>query len=105
MAVMCPFLGAATISGTVRDPSGAVVSGAAVGISGNGQTPIVLTSDARGTFASADLPAGTYAVKVRRDGFEELSKAIDLGTTSAVIELKLSLLARRQEVTVVGPCS
>lgn len=100
---LCPFLSAAIISGTVKDPSGALVPAATVEISGNGQAPAVLTSDSHGAFASADLPPGAYQIRVRREGFEELRQAIQLGSTSAVLVLKLQALTRtRQEINVSG---
>lgn len=100
--LLCPLLGAATISGTVTDPSGALVAGATIEISQTGQSAVVLTSDAHGSFVSADLPPGTYQIKARHEGFEEATKSIDFGTTPVAVELKLTVLTRRQEVTVTG---
>ena len=55
------WLYADTISGTVVDPSGAVIVGARVEITGgNLSQPLVLSSDARGRFVSADLKPGSY---------------------------------------------
>jgi hypothetical protein len=72
-------LAAQTISGTVVDPSGAVIAGARIEITGGELTqPIVLSSDARGRFSSADLKPGNYSLRATREGFEPLVKTIDL---------------------------
>ncbi|HLH03330.1 MAG TPA: carboxypeptidase regulatory-like domain-containing protein [Bryobacteraceae bacterium] len=98
-------LPAATISGTVKDSSGAVVPGATVEISVSGQAPIQLTTDSKGSFASADLPAGAYRVTIRAKGFEQLTKAVELGSSAVVLELELAVAGAREEVTVGGKVS
>src|SRR5580658_1976063 len=66
-------LRADTISGTVQDPSGAVIASAQIEITGGDlQQPVVLSSDGLGRFASADLKPGAYSLRVIRDGFEPL---------------------------------
>ena len=66
---------AETISGTVQDPSGAVIAGARIEITGGDLTqPLVLASDGLGKFASPDLKPGTYSLRVTREGFEPLIK-------------------------------
>jgi hypothetical protein len=59
-----------------------------------------LTADAKGSFASADLPPGMYQIKVHSKGFEELSKSIELGSTALVLELRLTVAGAREEVSV-----
>jgi hypothetical protein len=59
-----------------------------------------LTSDAKGEFASVDLPTGTYEIKVRAKGFEELSKSVALGATPIALQLQLAVTGAREEVTV-----
>src|ERR1700690_3444093 len=66
-------LRADTISGTVKDSSGAVVPGAHIEITGgNLPQPLVLTSDDAGKFTAPNLPPGKYSVRVTKDGFDEL---------------------------------
>src|SRR5580704_4427212 len=68
-----------TISGTVQDPSGAVIAGARVEITGGILTqPVVITSDGLGKFVSPELNPGSYSIRVTRDGFEPLTKTLDL---------------------------
>jgi hypothetical protein len=61
------------ISGTVQDPSGAVVAGATVQIT-NQDTKVVertLKTGTDGTFIAPLLPVGTYTVSVRSAGFSD----------------------------------
>ena len=64
--------GTGTITGTVMDPSGAVVSGAAVEAK-NTQTGIVYpgVSTDTGNYTVAQLPPGTYEVSVTFSGFKK----------------------------------
>ncbi|HEY6182044.1 MAG TPA: TonB-dependent receptor [Terriglobales bacterium] len=60
-----------SISGTVSDQAGAVISGAQVTVvnAGTGLTRTTTTSDS-GTFNLTELPAGMYEVAVSKDGFK-----------------------------------
>ena len=88
----------ATVSGTVQDPSGAVVSGARIEITGgNLAQAIVLSSDALGKFVSPDLQPGKYVLKVTHDGFAPLEQTIDLQTSN---ELQLSLAIARVQTNI-----
>jgi hypothetical protein len=90
------WLHASTVSGTVQDPSGAVVRGARIEITGSVLAqPIVLSSDALGKFVSPDLPAGTYTLRVAQDGFEPLVRVLDLHQS---VELQLALTVAKQKV-------
>jgi hypothetical protein len=104
VSVMCLALAlrlrADTISGTVKDPSGAVVAEARVEISGGNLTQaIVLTSDETGKFAAPNLNPGTYSVRVAKDGFDDLVKAVELKGT-AELALSLTIAAQKTSVNV-----
>ncbi|MGB7845267.1 MAG: M1 family aminopeptidase [Candidatus Acidiferrum sp.] len=91
-------LRAETISGTIQDPSGAVVVGARIEITGGDLLqPLVLASDSSGKFVSPQLKLGEYSVRVMQDGFESLVKAVDL---QASVELKLVLAIAEERVSV-----
>jgi len=96
MAPAC--LHAATISGTVKDPSGAVIPEARIEIAGGdlAQTMVVI-SDGVGKFASAELKPGKYALRVSKDGFESLDQTVDLRGSA---ELQLTLAIARQQVGI-----
>jgi hypothetical protein len=94
-------LRADTISGTILDPSGAVIAGARIEITGGDLVqPVVLSSDGLGKFASPDLKLGTYSVRVVREGFEPLIKAVDL---HGAVQLQLTLAIAEQQVTISVP--
>ncbi|HTW24607.1 MAG TPA: carboxypeptidase regulatory-like domain-containing protein, partial [Candidatus Baltobacteraceae bacterium] len=98
-------LRADTISGTVKDPSGAAVAGARVEISGgNLKQPVVLTSDNTGKFTAPDLAAGQYSVRVTKDGFAELVTPVDLHG-AATLALGLTIAEEQTRVTVSGRIS
>src|SRR5215831_10661493 len=95
-------LHADTVSGTVKDPSGAVIPGARIEITGGDLTQtLVLSSDAVGKFSSPDLKPGTYSLRVTREGFEPLVKTVELRGAMQV-ELKLAIAQQRVEITVPG---
>src|SRR5262249_34557668 len=61
------------ITGTVEDPTGAVVANADVRIMNQdtGQVARTIKTDATGSFNVPLLPAGTYTVSVNSPGFKE----------------------------------
>ena len=101
-ALLCIVLAsnvrADTISGTVKDPSGAVVAGARVEISGGSLTQsIVLVSDESGKFVAPNLNPGKYSVRVAKDGFDSLVTTVDL---KGAVDLPLSLTISAQQSSV-----
>jgi len=95
------LLRAQTISGTVLDPSGAVVAGARIEITGGDLTqPVVLASDDVGRFFSPDLKPGTYSLRIEREGFEPLVKTVDL---RGAVQLQLTLTIAKQVENVSVP--
>lgn len=67
----------ATLSGTVTDPTGAVVPAASITIHNNDTNTDVrtLTTDSSGNFAATNLPAGTYTVTIKSTGFRTYSSS------------------------------
>jgi hypothetical protein len=77
------------ITGTVTDPSGAVISAAIVTITNQdtGVTERATTTGSQGTFSAALLPAGTYRVEVTAAGFSKTTApgvAVRVSETSFV---------------------
>ena len=96
------WLYAETVSGTVVDPSGAVIVGARIEITGGDLTqPVVLSSDGRGKFVSPDLKPGSYSLNVTREGFEPLKKTVNLHG-AVELELTLGVAKQHEEVSVSG---
>jgi peptidase M1-like protein/carboxypeptidase family protein len=95
------WLHATSISGTIKDPSGAVIPGAKIEIAGGDLLqPISLSSDGLGRFVSPDLKAGKYVLRVARDGFETQTETIDLREP---VDLQLTLAIARARVSVSVP--
>jgi Carboxypeptidase regulatory-like domain len=92
-----------TISGTIRDPTGAVIPGAVVTIR-NVETGIrqTTTSNQDGFYSLPSLPIGDYDIAVRHVGFTALrQRGLVLRVGSALrLDVKLKLGARKEMVTV-----
>lgn len=88
------------VSGTVSDPSGAKVRGAAVQIEGTA-IERKLSTDSTGHF-SLNLPAGTYHVKVEALGFRnfETDVTVTQHANHALINAKLQIATKIEEITV-----
>ncbi len=101
LCVIVPaLLHAATITGTVKDPSGAVIPGARVEITGEALSqPVVLVTDGVGKFSSSDLKPGKYEVRVSRDGFEPQVRSIELRDTTD-LQIGLAIASDINIITV-----
>src|ERR1700734_504174 len=109
-----PTLGA--ITGTVSDPSGAVVSDAtvkAVNLATNLQ--VVARTKTNGAFEIPDLPVGTYRVTVTKDGFKTethteilvsgsrtttVDTTLVVGSTGATVEVNAVPLMNQTDTTI-----
>ncbi len=89
------------ISGTVTDPTGAALSGAAVKVT-NEDTGLVreLTAGTNGDFAFQDLPLGKYTVTVTQAGFQTVRVANVIVAVGAVTALPVKLEIARQATSV-----
>jgi len=92
------------VQGTVHDPSGAVVPGALVDISGSSLigTKEVIT-DKAGFYRFVNLPPGSYSIIVKASGFDAVklpSVAIEVGRFPNVdINMKVGSTATTVEVS------
>jgi Carboxypeptidase regulatory-like domain len=93
----------ASISGTVTDPSGAIVAGATVTAT-NVDTGVATTqpTNASGYYSFQSLPLGTYTIDVSQTGFKEYAQTgLVLDVNSAlVIDVKLQVGAASEKVEV-----
>ena len=94
-----------TVSGTVKDPSGAVVSGATVAIenavSGYSRT---VTTDKEGHFRFFNLPFNPYRVTVHSARFSDAVQDIDISSgIPALVPFTLSVAGASTSVTVTAP--
>ncbi|MGA7295100.1 MAG: TonB-dependent receptor [Terriglobales bacterium] len=94
-----------TITGTVTDPSGAVIPHAAVTIVNTG-TAIqrTLQADSNGGFVASAVPFGNYIVSATAEGFKESkSRTIELNVGATVnVNLSLSLASSQESIEVTG---
>jgi photosystem II stability/assembly factor-like uncharacterized protein len=75
------------LAGTVKNSSGAAISGAAVKISGGSiATSVSLTTSSTGAYATNFIPVGTYTITVSATGFTSQSKTatVNTGQTTTV---------------------
>src|SRR5713226_8097747 len=93
----------ATIIGTVRDVSGAVLQGAVITVK-HLETGLTRTdeADSSGNFTIPSLPVGPYEVTAEKMGFRrEVRRGIDLAVAQeAVVNLSLQVGSLEQQVTV-----
>jgi hypothetical protein len=98
----------ATVLGTVKDTSGAVVPGVKVDVKnlGTGITQSVIT-DQQGRYRVADLAVGRYDVQAAMSGFQTAVRSgitLAVGTQS-IVDFELLVGQQQQVVTVEGEVS
>ncbi|MCU1284034.1 MAG: TonB-dependent receptor, plug [Acidobacteriales bacterium] len=96
------------IQGTVKDPQGAVISGAKVTITGSALIGTkTATTDSAGTYRFTQLPPGTYQIDVTATGFgnNKLSGVkLEVGALPIInIGMKLGTESTTVEVSSEGP--
>jgi hypothetical protein len=93
------------VSGTVKDPGGAVIPGAKVTLSGPALVrPLEATSDKEGSYTFPKVPAGIYTVTVGQTGFKTVKSEdvnVVLGQTSRV-DVALAAGAVTESVTITA---
>ena len=117
MCTLVMFLSAATlqaqidrasISGTVTDPSGAVVPGATVVVTNTGTSEgVTLTTGTDGSYTASLLHVGIYSVEATAHGFEKTLQSriqLDLNQVARVdLQLKVGAAGEVTEVTGEAP--
>jgi hypothetical protein len=89
------------LSGTVVDPSGAVIAGATVQVrSADGAIQRTAQSGTNGVFILSGLAAGSYRLVVSNPGFETKEIAVSLGATEAPAPLRISLAVSAVSTTI-----
>jgi hypothetical protein len=97
-----------TITGTVTDKSGAVVSAAAVRVT-NVETDVTreATTDADGTFSVPLLPPGRYRVQVQKEGFRPIVRdnlTLEVNQVARLdFALELGAVTESVQVTSAAP--
>jgi hypothetical protein len=94
----------ATLEGTVVDPQNAAMPGVSVTIR-NDATGVerAVVTDASGKYVAASLAPAIYTVVAHLDGFQDLTRHIELGVAQTVsLNMQLSVGAIAENLTVVG---
>jgi iron complex outermembrane receptor protein/vitamin B12 transporter len=96
--------GGASISGTVVDPTGAVVRGATVEVLAHNGKVAMTTTDDSGRYTAAVPSVGTYEIRVLAPGFNASESAAIVSASTATIVQNVTLRLNRlsQEVTVTA---
>jgi len=111
-AVMAPSLMAQSLvsgdlTGTVTDPSGAVVSGATVALKSDATgASRTATTGSNGTYRFSLLPPGSYTVTVTASGFSKTSStaSVAIGQASiADVKMAVGASSTTVEVTTAAP--
>ena len=104
LSILCLPAAAATIQGTVRDPSGALVAGAEVTISNTASAETKTTkTDAKGHFSIEGLASGDYQITVRQQGFETAQRTVTVGQEPSLdVDIQLKIQTQETVVEVTG---
>src|ERR1700761_5766487 len=88
-----------SLHGQVTDPSGAIVPGASVQLSGGGKT-FSATSGGDGSYSFGTLPAGNYTLDVNVTGFTPFSESgvSIVNGTSRTLNIPLTIATQEQQV-------
>ncbi len=97
----------AGLDGTVRDPTGAVVPGAHVVVSGTTLVGVkALDTDASGYYHFSNLPPGKYTITVTATGFAKIERSLvlEVGHLPTVdVQMQVGVQSTVVEVTGVAP--
>src|SRR4029450_3595945 len=96
--------GAGTVQGTVKDPTGGVMVSVTVTLT-NPVTALrrTATTDAMGRFVFRNLPPNPYHLEVSAQGFQALSRDVDVRSALPLdLDLTLALAGAAESVQVTG---
>ena len=82
-----------TLSGTVQDPTGAVIAGAQVELKSGDVVVQTTVTDSAGVFKFSRVPSGTYDITVQSAGFEPTDLPLNL-TSQAPAPVRVVRLQR-----------
>jgi Carboxypeptidase regulatory-like domain/TonB dependent receptor len=93
------------ISGTVQDPSGAVIPYASIELqsSPGNSSPVRAKSDSNGNFRLQDVAPGSYHLVISASGFKDATIALTIAAKrTAPLRITLELASQSESVTVGG---
>jgi len=90
-----------TVSGTVQDPTGAIITGAQVELRSGDVAVQTTITDSAGNFKFSRVPSGTYDIKVQSVGFEPVDLPVQITTQApAPVRVVLAVSGGHQEASV-----
>ena len=89
-----------TISGFVKDPSGATVANAKISVRNNRGVERAATTNDSGYFAITNIPAGLYTILVEAPGFQRYESRDNKLDPSATLALDVALTVGSANETV-----
>ena len=99
-ALVCAQTAVTSVRGTITDPSGAMVPAAEVILNDSATGfEISHTTDASGAYSFLQIPPGRYIIRVRKAGFAEQPKEVEL-LVSQPATINFSLSVQKSETTV-----
>jgi len=92
------------LSGTVQDPSGAVIAGATVVLrAAKSESSLQSRTDGSGNFRFESIPAAAYVLTVSASGFKDGVLAVNIGSKrSSPLRITLVLATQSETVNVVA---
>ena len=104
LAALAQSIGSGTISGTVSDPSGAVIAGAKVElhnvVTGYAQSEV---TDSNGAFRFNSVPMNNYRLTVSAPGFSPKTQDLDVhGSVPVTVNMALAVAAEATSVQVTA---
>lgn len=91
------------LTGVVRDTTGSVVPGVTVSVTGTALTaPRTVVTDEHGRYLLDAIPSGRYLVTAAFTGFEAWNTDIEVGATSATLDIVLAVPSLAERVTVTA---
>ncbi len=93
-----------TITGTITDPSGAVIPNAKITLTNkNTQVARSVTTNGEGTYLAANLDAGVYTIEINVTGFAKSTRSVELlARQIARVDAKLETAATVEKVEIVA---
>lgn len=91
----------ASLTGIIRDQTGAAISGATVNLSVNNVLRQATTTDQSGNFRFNRIPLGKYQVQVAYQGFEPVTVAVTVGPPpSTPLNILMAIASLQAETTI-----
>jgi len=94
-----------SLAGTVTSPSGAVLAGANVTVTGQTGKAITATTDSQGAYTVGNLAPGTYNIRAEASGFKPAQLTVDVkadNTANGTIKMSGEVQLNTQQPTVQG---